>query len=69
MVILFTTIVYIMLLTNARPSMKVTMTSNIDQLSIKRTEKGDALKLTGNFTFNFNLFAIIQYSNHFNIAR
>ena len=40
---------------NARPSMKVTMTSNIDQLSIKRTEKGDALKLTGNFTFNFNL--------------
>lgn len=54
---------------NARPSMKLTMTSNIDQLSIKRTEKGDALKLTGNFTFNFNLANNRQFSFKCNLHK
>ena len=39
---------------NARPSIKVTMTSNIDQLSINRTEKGDRMiMLNGGFVFKF----------------
>ncbi|MGC6366567.1 MAG: hypothetical protein ACON35_01045 [Candidatus Marinamargulisbacteria bacterium] len=54
---------------NALPSLKVTMTSNIDQLSIKRTEKGDALKLTGNFTFNFNLANNRQFSFNCNLHK